>query len=84
MPGRDPERWKKDKVGNVLFRKHTSCSYQSTCHQYDHIIARAKGGQTVLENCQILQTVLNNKKSDQDCLDVDELKALSMGDQRLP
>lgn len=37
VPGRDPERWRRDAVGNVVFRKLNSCD-GCLCHDYDHIV----------------------------------------------
>lgn len=34
------------------------------CHEYDHIVPYAKGGQTSVENCQVLQTRVNRYKRD--------------------
>ena len=60
--GRDPERWKYDAVGNIVFRKYTNC-WGALCHQYDHIYPWSLGGSTTVENCQILQSDVNNWKS---------------------
>lgn len=42
VPGRDPERWRKDTAGNVVCRRLTRCD-GCLCHQYDHIQPFSKG-----------------------------------------
>ncbi|KAE8124020.1 hypothetical protein FH972_018932 [Carpinus fangiana] len=59
--GRDPERWRRDALGNLLFRKLVGCP-GCLCHDYDHIVPYSKGGQSTLENCQVLQTTVNRSK----------------------
>ncbi|OWM90406.1 hypothetical protein CDL15_Pgr014709 [Punica granatum] len=54
VKGRDPERWRRDALGNIVFRKLVGCS-GCLCHDYDHIVPYSKGGQSTLENCQVLQ-----------------------------
>ncbi|KAE8707415.1 HNH endonuclease isoform 2 [Hibiscus syriacus] len=54
VKGRDPARWRRDAVGNIVFRKLVGCS-GCLCHDYDHIIPYSKGGKSMLENCQVLQ-----------------------------
>ncbi|XP_071731577.1 uncharacterized protein [Rutidosis leptorrhynchoides] len=56
IKGRDPDRWRKDPLGNTIFRKLVGCP-GCLCHDYDHIIPYSKGGQSTLENCQILQLI---------------------------
>ncbi|CAI9112069.1 OLC1v1012444C1 [Oldenlandia corymbosa var. corymbosa] len=55
--GRDPDRWRPDPLGNTVFRKLVGCP-GCLCHDYDHIIPYSKGGQSTLENCQVLQVLL--------------------------
>jgi len=62
IPGRDPERWRIDPAGNVVLRKLTGCM-GCLCYDYDHIVPYSKGGKTIVENCQILQTRVNRSKS---------------------
>jgi len=62
MPGRDPERWRLDPIGNPVLHKLTGCT-GCFCHDYDHIIPYSKGGQTEVDNCQILQSRVNKLKS---------------------
>ena len=76
VPKRDPERWKYDTVGNIVFRKYTNC-YGALCHQYDHIYPWSLGGRTTVENCQILQSDVNNFKSDKVDVPFDELQQSS-------
>ncbi|CAM8999064.1 unnamed protein product [Rhodiola kirilowii] len=58
---RDPERWRRDPLGNVVFRKLVGCA-GCLCHDYDHIQPYSKGGQSTLDNCQVLQTRVNRSK----------------------
>lgn len=39
--GRDPDRWRRDYLGNVLFRKLVGCP-GCYCHDYDHIVPYSK------------------------------------------
>ncbi|KAB1216724.1 hypothetical protein CJ030_MR4G003851 [Morella rubra] len=59
--GRDPDRWRRDAVGNIVFRKLVGCP-GCLCHDYDHIVPYSKGGQSTLENCQVLQATVNRSK----------------------
>ncbi|OVA08984.1 HNH endonuclease [Macleaya cordata] len=61
IKGRDPERWRRDPLGNIVFRKLVGCP-GCLCHDYDHIIPYSKGGQSTLENCQVLQATVNRSK----------------------
>ncbi|KAG6412874.1 hypothetical protein SASPL_125567 [Salvia splendens] len=54
IKGRHPDRWRRDALGNTLFRKLVGCP-GCLCHDYDHIIPYSKGGKSTLENCQVLQ-----------------------------
>ena len=63
IPGRDPARWKRDIIGNVIFKKFTNC-YGPICYQYDHWFPHAKGGKSDSDNCQVLMSMANNWKSD--------------------
>ena len=76
MIGRNPERWKLDAVGNPVFRFLKGCQ-GPLCHEYDHIIPYSKGGSTVTENCQILQTQVNRFKSNKTELTFDEMREAS-------
>ncbi|KAK2987845.1 hypothetical protein RJ640_010627, partial [Escallonia rubra] len=61
IKGRDPDRWRRDPLGNTLFRKLVGCP-GCLCHDYDHIVPYSKGGQSTLENCQVLQATVNRSK----------------------
>ncbi|EOY21885.1 hypothetical protein QUC31_007469 [Theobroma cacao] len=61
VKGRDPDRWRRDTVGNIVFRKLVGCP-GCLCHDYDHIIPYSKGGKSTLENCQVLQATVNRSK----------------------
>ncbi|KAF3437679.1 hypothetical protein FNV43_RR20435 [Rhamnella rubrinervis] len=61
IKGRDPDRWRRDPLGNIVFRKLVGCS-GCLCHDYDHILPYSKGGQSTLENCQVLQAKVNRSK----------------------
>ncbi|XWS51146.1 hypothetical protein CRYUN_Cryun12cG0151800 [Craigia yunnanensis] len=61
VKGRDPDRWRRDGVGNIVFRKLVGCP-GCLCHDYDHIIPYSKGGKSTLENCQVLQATVNRSK----------------------
>eukprot|EP00850_Spirogloea_muscicola_P020572 SM000220S07051 [mRNA] locus=s220:1685:2795:- [translate_table: standard] len=63
VPGRDPQRWRRDAVGNTVFRKLVACD-GCLCYDYDHIVPYSKGGPSTLDNCQILQTAANRAKGD--------------------
>nr|XP_007155300.1 hypothetical protein PHAVU_003G189200g [Phaseolus vulgaris]ESW27294.1 hypothetical protein PHAVU_003G189200g [Phaseolus vulgaris] len=54
VKGRDPDRWRRDVLGNTIFRKLVGCP-GCLCHDYDHIVPYSKGGESTLENCQVLQ-----------------------------
>mmetsp|Transcript_5893 Transcript_5893/g.10491 ORF Transcript_5893/g.10491 Transcript_5893/m.10491 type:complete len:128 (-) Transcript_5893:571-954(-) len=72
IPGRDPDRWRLDPMGNPVLRPLNSC-FGPLCYEYDHIFPYSHGGKTSSRNCQILQTVVNRFKKD-DPMDPDKLK----------
>ncbi|KAI3970868.1 hypothetical protein MKX01_024515 [Papaver californicum] len=74
--GRHPERWRKDAAGNIVCKRFCNCQ-GCLCFEYDHIIPFSKGGESTVENCQILQTRVNRYKSDNDKLDKSELEGFS-------
>lgn len=41
IKGRDPERWRRDPLGNIVFRKLVGCP-GCLCHDYDHIVPYSK------------------------------------------
>lgn len=57
VKGRDPDRWRRDPLGNIVFRKLVGCP-GCLCHDYDHILPYSKGGLSTLDNCQVLQVIL--------------------------
>ncbi|KAF8399490.1 hypothetical protein HHK36_015356 [Tetracentron sinense] len=61
IKGRDPDRWRRDALGNIVFRKLVGCP-GCLCHDYDHILPYSKGGKSTLENCQVLQARVNRSK----------------------
>ncbi|KAL0713747.1 hypothetical protein Bca4012_020725 [Brassica carinata] len=61
IKGRDPERWRRDLLGNIVFRKLVGCP-GCLCHDYDHIVPYSKGGKSTLDNCQVLQAKVNRSK----------------------
>lgn len=42
VPGRHPERWRKDVAGNVVCKRFFNCS-GCLCFEYDHIVPFSKG-----------------------------------------
>ncbi|XAR65508.1 hypothetical protein NMG60_11009654 [Bertholletia excelsa] len=76
VPGRHPERWRKDAVGNIVCKRFCNCQ-GCLCFEYDHIVPYSKGGESVEENCQILQTRVNRLKSNKDEVDTAQLKGYS-------
>lgn len=41
VKGRDPGRWRRDPLGNIVFRKLVGCP-GCLCHDYDHIVPYSK------------------------------------------
>lgn len=41
IKGRDPDRWRRDALGNIVFRKLVGCP-GCLCHDYDHILPYSK------------------------------------------
>lgn len=76
VPGRHPERWRKDSAGNVVCKRFANCQ-GCLCFEYDHIIPFSKGGESIAENCQILQTRVNRLKANKDEIDINQLKSYS-------
>ncbi|GBG59067.1 hypothetical protein CBR_g24411 [Chara braunii] len=61
IPGRDPSRWRRDAIGNAVFKKLVGCQ-GCLCYDYDHIIPYSKGGKSTLDNCQVMQATANRAK----------------------
>ncbi len=77
IPGRDPDRWRSDAVGNPVLNALRGCA-GPYCHEYDHIVPFSKGGETIVENCQILQTAVNRFKSNKTSLSLEQLRNASI------
>ncbi|XP_019152339.1 PREDICTED: uncharacterized protein LOC109149140 isoform X2 [Ipomoea nil] len=61
VKGRDPDRWRRDALGNIVFRKLVGCP-GCLCHDYDHIIPyskarvnRSKGNRTEVSKAELIQ-----------------------------
>ena len=65
-----------DPFGNPVLHELRGCPGQF-CHEYDHIMPFSKGGHSVLENCQILQTGINRLKSNKTDVTFAQLRAHS-------
>ncbi|KAM0936712.1 putative HNH nuclease [Dioscorea sansibarensis] len=76
VPGRHPERWRKDSAGNIVCKRFWNC-HGCLCYEYDHIIPYSKGGESTAENCQILQTRVNRYKADKEWVDKKDLEGFS-------
>ncbi|KAK2655656.1 hypothetical protein Ddye_008708 [Dipteronia dyeriana] len=76
VPGRHPERWRKDAAGNIVCKRFCNC-HGCLCFEYDHIIPFSIGGESTADNCQILQTRVNRLKSDKEKVDPNQLKGYS-------
>ncbi|XP_010274087.1 PREDICTED: uncharacterized protein LOC104609461 [Nelumbo nucifera] len=76
VPGRHPERWRYDAAGNIVCKRFCNCQ-GCLCFEYDHIVPYSKGGESIAENCQILQTRVNRFKSDKAVVDRTELEGFS-------
>lgn len=76
VPGRHPERWRKDAAGNIVCKRFYNCQ-GCMCFEYDHIIPFSKGGESTKENCQILQTRVNRFKSNKEWVEKAELEGFS-------
>ncbi|CAL9770210.1 unnamed protein product [Musa acuminata subsp. burmannicoides] len=61
VPGRHPERWRKDPAGNVVCKRFWNC-HGCICYEYDHIIPFSKGdldaSSAVFEEISILRESL--------------------------
>ncbi|XP_074565885.1 uncharacterized protein LOC141822341 [Curcuma longa] len=76
VPGRHPDRWRKDSAGNVVCKRFWNC-HGCLCYEFDHIIPFSKGGESTATNCQILQTRVNRLKSNKQWIDKAELEGFS-------
>lgn len=62
VPGRDPDRWRLDVYGNPVLRPLHGC-LGCFCYEFDHRVPYSLGGETTVENCDLLQTRINRLKS---------------------
>lgn len=76
MFSRDPSRWRLDAVGNPVMHGLKGCMGRF-CHEYDHILPYSKGGHSVAENCQVLQTSVNRGKGNRTDCSFGELRGLT-------
>ncbi|KAJ3697837.1 hypothetical protein LUZ61_001542 [Rhynchospora tenuis] len=76
VPGRHPERWRRDPAGNVVCKRFWNC-HGCLCYEYDHIVPFSKGGESTADNCQILQTRVNRLKSNKEWIGKAELQGFS-------
>lgn len=72
VKGRDPARWRRDPVGNLVFRKLVGCS-GCLCYDYDHVVPYSKGGASTLDNCQVMQATANRVKGNRNDVSKTEL-----------
>lgn len=77
IPDRDPNKWRYDAVGNPVLKALRGCN-GPLCHEYDHILPHSKGGQSTINNCQILQTKVNRIKSNKIGMNNEELEKVSI------
>ncbi|KAL5546331.1 hypothetical protein UlMin_006018 [Ulmus minor] len=49
VPGRHPERWRQDAVGNIVYKCFCNC-YGCLCFEYDHIVPFSKAISTENRN----------------------------------
>ncbi len=77
ISGRDPDRWRLDAAGNPVLKALKGCN-GPLCHEYDHIIPYSKGGETIIRNCQVLQSFANRAKGNKTHLNGERLKDKSM------
>lgn len=61
VPGRHPDRWRIDVLGNIVCKRLIGCP-GAVCYEFDHVVPFSRGGPSSLSNCQILQTRANRKK----------------------
>ncbi|KAL1831593.1 hypothetical protein ACET3Z_001244 [Daucus carota] len=80
VKGRDPDRWRRDVLGNTLFRKLVGCP-GCLCHDYDHILPyskatvnRSKGNRTEISKADLIQKSSYCRVSGRD-MDLLELSA---------
>ena len=77
VKNRDSNRWRYDAAGNIVLKPLNGCR-GPICYEYDHIIPFSKSGETIVRNCQILQSYANNKKGNKFIVDTQKLKDISL------
>ncbi|CAN1312508.1 hypothetical protein LINPERPRIM_LOCUS28660 [Linum perenne] len=82
VKGRDPARWRRDPLGNIVFRKLVGCP-GCLCHDYDHIVPyskvtanRSKGNRTELSRAELISRSNYCRVSGRD---MDLVESLSYG-----
>jgi hypothetical protein len=75
--GRDPDRWRYDAAGSPVLKALKGCT-GPLCHEYDHIVPFSKGGETIVRNCQVLQSYTNKYKGSRTDLSNDKLRKHSL------
>uniref|UniRef100_A0A803L987 HNH endonuclease n=1 Tax=Chenopodium quinoa TaxID=63459 RepID=A0A803L987_CHEQI len=80
IKGRDPSRWRRDPLGNIVFRKLVGCP-GCLCHDYDHILPyskatvnRSKGNRSDISRADLIQKSSYCRVSGRD-MDLLELSA---------
>ncbi|KAI5063762.1 hypothetical protein GOP47_0022309, partial [Adiantum capillus-veneris] len=80
VKGRDPARWRRDPVGNLVFRKLVGCS-GCLCYDFDHVVPyskaaanRAKGNRVDISKAELAQKSVYCRLSGRD-MDVMEMTA---------
>ena len=53
IKGRDPDRWRRDPLGNIVFRKLVGCPGW-LCHDYDHIVPYSKVLMIIFQDFEFL------------------------------
>lgn len=74
--GRDSHRWRIDALGNPVIHGLKGCMGKY-CHEYDHILPYSKGGHSIVQNCQVLQTSVNRGKGNKTDCTFAELRAMN-------
>ena len=76
VPGRNPDRWRLDAVGNPVLKRLNGC-FGAFCYEFDHILPYSHGAKTCTKNCQVLQTTVNRHKKDL-VMTVDQLRPAAL------
>jgi 5-methylcytosine-specific restriction endonuclease McrA len=63
-------------LGNPVLKALRNCE-GPLCYQFDHIVPHSKGGDTLVDNCQLLQSTVNKVKSNKVDVTYQELRAVS-------